>query len=415
MSDTGRLAPLECPACRAPVPLGETDEVACPYCAAAVAIPEDYRALRDSSRGDAEALARAAEMFAALGRPPSAFARFLIRKVGTLLLIGGLLIPVPVILVILFIHFGGTPFGLQLYDVLSDAQQTALGMVSPLVFAAVGYLLVGAARKRAIAVGRIKAALAARPPPRSSGRALCRTCGAALEYGPEALGARCLYCNSDNLLRMPRQWLDRMQRYQAPIKDAWLEFIEERRRHRRRLAWRSALAAPILAIPVLVLWRGCGPPDNLEQLDPNRTPDWRAALETRGMSLPCTGGNIDLGPIILAPEDCFETGCMVRRLLPLRRGETVRLVTGAPEEIRRAWPLPPRTGVRIDRHVMQFVGDDHPDSRAWGEEIARVFPRPGIPATFRAPASGWFRATTAIAEATPGQYYSLCFEIRPAE
>ena len=410
----GRMDPLTCPGCRAPVPLGDGDHFPCPYCGADVELPVEYRILRDATAADAEARARAAEIFASVGRPPSALARLLIRSIGFLLLVSGVLIPVPVVLVTAFIHFGGTPFDLQLYDVLSEKQQAALTISSPFVAAAVGFLLIGAARKKAIAVGRIKAALAARPPPREGGRALCRSCGAALEHGPGDLGARCVYCGADNLLRMPAVWLERMKRYQAglaPIHDAWRELEAERARHRRRLAWRSALAAPLLAIPILVLVRGCGPPSSL---DPARaTPDWQTAIASRLHQLPCRGGTIDLAPIMLAPGDCVEGGCVRRILLPLRKGERVLAVTGAPEEMRRANPLTTASLIRFDRHVMHWLGDDDPDRAAWGEEVARLRIREGAPGEFRAPTSGWFRATVVIDGATAGQWYSLCLEIRP--
>ena len=413
MADAGRLDPLTCSSCRAAVPLGDGDRFPCPYCSAEVELPAEYRSLRDATAIDAEARARAAELFAAVGRPPSAWARFVIRSIGFLLLVSGILIPIPVVLVTVFIHFGGTPFGLQLYDVLSEKQQAALTISSPFVAAAVGFLLVGAARKKAIAVGRIQAALAARPPPRAGGSALCRNCGAALEHGGEDLGARCVYCGADNLLRMPAAWLERMKRYQvelAPIHDAWRELAAERQRHRRRLLWRSALAAPLVAIPILVLVRGCGPPSSL---DARATPDWRTALGSRLHSLPCRGGTIDLAPIILTPADCVEGGCIRRILLPLRKGERVLAVTGAPEAVRRATPLTTASLIRFERHVMRWLGGEDPDRADWGDEVARVRIREGAPGTFRAPTSGWFRATIVIAEATAGEWYSLCLEIKP--
>jgi hypothetical protein len=125
------------------------------------------------------------------------------------------------------------------------------------------------------------------------------------------------------------------------------------------------------------------------------------------------GGTIDLAPIILAPGDCVEGGCVRRILLPLRKGERVLAVTGAPEEMRRATPLTTASLVRFDRHVMHWLGDDDPDRAAWGEEVARVRIREGAAGAFRAPTSGWYRATVVIDQATAGQRYSLCFEITP--
>ena len=401
----GHLEPLTCVGCAAPVPVGDQRSFACPFCATTVDVPAEYQLLRDSALADTAARAQSAEMFAALGGRPSVIARLLVRSLGVLLVIAGMLAPLPAILIFLFIHFGGTPFGLQLYDVLSDAQQTGLMIAVPLVLLAVGWLIAGAARRWAIDVGVLKASLAARPPARSGGRALCRVCGAALDYGPEDLGARCLYCHSDNLLRMPRAYLERMERYLAGllvVGDAYRRFLDEKARHRRRLLWRSIPAGVALAVPVLIVWRGCGPP-----ADESR--DWQASLLSRrwmpspavsvSLEQPCEGRN--RVPLVFAAAEC-ESGCVKRVAMPLRRGERIRAVAG---ELRS-----PVT-VRIDRHVMSWFGSTDPREHSWGEVMARLRLRPGKPAAYRVPTSGWWRADIEMADAAPGGGHDVCIDI----
>jgi hypothetical protein len=213
---------------------------------------------------------------------------------------------------------------------------------------------------------------------------------------------------------MPAAWLAKMKRYEqavvAAVDDVDRAFTAERRRFGASMVWRTIAAAPLVAYPVLVVVRGCGPPDSWLEHDPSRTPDWQTAIHKRS-PVRCDGAWIDLAPIVFTRDDCVPDGCLARRLLPLRRGDRVRMVTGAPEEHRRAWPLAAGSGVWIDRHVMRWVGGSDPRKRDWGEEVARVYPREGSPAEFRAPTSGWFRATLVVPDATPGYWASLCFEI----
>jgi hypothetical protein len=412
---SGHLSPLHCPACQAPVPLGaaDGDRTRCPFCAADVAIPSEVLALRKADRDDAGSRARAAELFRSLGRPPSAIARFLVGSIARIATVAAIFVPLPITAAVLFIAHGGGMFGVQLYDVLTDAQQAGLTVVAPLVLLAIGLVLARAARRNAIALGGLRAALAARPPERSGGTALCRQCGAALEHGPSDLGVTCLYCRADNLLRMPAAWLARMKRHQvdlgAAVTSAEAALAAERRRYRRSLLWRLGWAAPVLAIPVLIVWRGCGEADTLP--DPGVTPDWQATVRARGVPLRCEGSIIDLGAIILTDGECVDTGCVPRRLFALRKGERLRMVTGAPEEWRRATPLD--ATVRIDRHVQRFIGGGDPDRKDWGDEIARLRVREGQPAELRAPLAGWYRATAVIPGAKAGEWYSLCFEIVP--
>ena len=98
---------------------------------------------------------------------------------------------------------------------------------------------------------------------------------------------------ADNFLRMPAAWLARMKRHQidlgTAVDSAEAAHATERRRYRRSLLWRLGWAAPVLAIPVLIVWRGCGEADTLPE--PGVTPDWQATVRARGVPLPCEGAS----------------------------------------------------------------------------------------------------------------------------
>ena len=370
-------------------------------------------ALRQADRDDAGSRARAAELFRSLGRPPSPIARFLVGSVARIAIVAAILVPLPITAAVLFIAHGGGMFGVQLYDVLTGAQQAGLTIVAPLVLLAIGLVLAGAARRNAIALGGLRAALAARPPERSGGTALCRRCGAALEHGPSDLGVTCLYCRADNLLRMPVAWLARMKRHQidlgAAVDSAEAALATERRRYRRSMMLATGLGRAGPRHPgtdrVARLRRG-GHAAGARR-DPRLAGD--RARARRAASL--RGEHHRLGPIILTDGECVDTGCVPRRLFALRKGERLRMVTGAPEKWRRATPLD--ATVLIDRHVQRFIGGGDPDRKDWGDEIAKLRVREGQPAQFRAPLAGWYRATAVIPGAKAGEWYSLCFEIQP--
>jgi hypothetical protein len=106
-------------------------------------------------------------------------------------------------------------------------------------------------KRRALALGSLQLAAAARAPEREGGQCTCRRCGAPLAYGPRDLGVRCAYCATDNLLHIPEGWLRQMKgRVAALTKEftsleaEWAVQRKELARHRRRVVLMlSALTA----------------------------------------------------------------------------------------------------------------------------------------------------------------------------
>ena len=220
-----------CPKCGAAVPLGDGELAHCAYCATDVPIPSDYIALRAdaNTRGrDRDQLER---LYVTASRVPTAFLRGL-AAMGRGVLIGGmcvgaLIIVATVIGVIvreqdlmtalisaLLMFVLAIPAFLETMLHLVTATSYDLvdgfGPFAGVLPGVVVWLLVAAplqiSRTARTIVGEIFALrhrLAAGKPVQPGGPATCRGCGAALDVSPGALGVRCTYCQTDNLVAVP--------------------------------------------------------------------------------------------------------------------------------------------------------------------------------------------------------------------
>ena len=69
-------------------------------------------------------------------------------------------------------------------------------------------MLAAYARRSAKSLRFLHAGLAAKSPSRAGGPAECRTCGAPLFARSSDLSVNCPYCRTDNLVRIPDEWVD---------------------------------------------------------------------------------------------------------------------------------------------------------------------------------------------------------------
>lgn len=69
--------------------------------------------------------------------------------------------------------------------------------------------------------------MAARPPARAGGPAQCRQCGAPLVVAAGALGARCSYCGTDNLVALPPEWVEQIASESAGRHQSVLAALDE--------------------------------------------------------------------------------------------------------------------------------------------------------------------------------------------
>lgn len=320
------LQPLVCSACGGPVPLGNGDEVQCPYCRAPVAVPPEYQALRAADRERAGDETSIAELYARIGEPPGLLLRLwgsaiggaviVIAKivVGFLwiwvmllglvfrlfseiddarILLAVLLLPFGVLFAIVWalakaLHLLAPPLGVDLVDVGSLAG-TFLGIGAAIyVVCVIPLALYRYGEAFARVRQRLQSCLAARPPRAAGGPAVCRQCGAALTVAPGALGARCVYCQSDNLVALPPRWVTR-------VKDKTKTFhhqvasAEAEERASRKLASAKARAIVLWSVAVPVVTAGLGYAMGRFHLVENHS-GWQAAVAMDRELLPhaCT-------------------------------------------------------------------------------------------------------------------------------
>lgn len=228
------LQPLLCEVCGAAVSLGQEDETRCTHCGATRSVPQDYRRLRDAgalARGDRDALD---ELYARMTRPPGPLASAwmaagswatVLAALGTLVLT--VLLVVAVLVIDAWKGSGAIPgavvaavvevvvavpasFEWLLHTVCGNSFDVA-DALGPYTGAALGtlvYVLVGVPgsvgwffEESTEGVAALRREMAATPPPaQPGGPATCRECGAALDVPAGALGSRCLYCRTDNLI-----------------------------------------------------------------------------------------------------------------------------------------------------------------------------------------------------------------------
>jgi LSD1 subclass zinc finger protein len=226
-----KLSPLACPQCGAAVPLGDGTVARCTYCSIDVPIPPQYIALRDDAKTRVSDRAELDRCYAEASRPPSAFVRgfaaigdglALVGLGGGALIIVGTIIAVLIreqdvmtaavsalLMVVLAIPaFIETMFHLacaRSYDLI-DCFGPFAGVLPALavwLFIAVPLLISKTCEGALASIIGLRMRLAAGRPVQPGGPATCRGCGAALDVPPGALGVRCTYCQTDNVVAIP--------------------------------------------------------------------------------------------------------------------------------------------------------------------------------------------------------------------
>jgi DNA-directed RNA polymerase subunit RPC12/RpoP len=204
---TAELKVLECPGCKAPVPLTDGEGAACPHCGGDVRFPPAYVALRRANALDKASRAEAERLFSTLSKPAPLAAR-----------VAAAIVDQPMIG---FWFFFGAPVGiagilagLALDGVAArvlgypSADDVPFAFTLGAIFAAI-FLLAFVPRafgifanRRATARRVLSEGLACRPPAMPGGPSRCRECDAPIDLPDGALVARCPYCGADNAARI---------------------------------------------------------------------------------------------------------------------------------------------------------------------------------------------------------------------
>lgn len=240
--------PLSCPSCGAAVPLGEGDELECPYCSARVPVPADYRALREAQREEGADRARAEALYEKLGHAPppllrrwanlsSPLYRWVTEGARGLLRLGWMAVLIALISLTLLGHWAAPRIGIDVIDVVGGEHLygglcALFAVVAVLPVAAAGYLDQFVKSRAAL-----QRSLAAGMPEQPGGPSTCRRCGAPLHVPAGALGVRCVYCSSDNLVALPHDWVEQASRFEHKEHETIQEAVESQRADGSAAKW----------------------------------------------------------------------------------------------------------------------------------------------------------------------------------
>jgi hypothetical protein len=214
------VAPLRCPSCNAPVPLGDADTAKCAACGTDVPLPDQYKTLRDTDRQERTDRAEAERLYHKLGKPPSKLLELWVTLfvlgagaigavVYAFVAIGGVFILFAAVLLELVLHGLATRLGIDFIDRFGGGTTYAGFAAIVIVLGVLPAWLASYLRSSGDLRLKLQAGLAAKPPERPGFPSTCRQCGAALDVAPGQLGVRCAYCGSDNLVALPDSWIER--------------------------------------------------------------------------------------------------------------------------------------------------------------------------------------------------------------
>jgi hypothetical protein len=326
---------------------------------------------------------------------------------------------------LLIVGYAGVPFHVHVYDTVSEGAKNlfVLGGMTGVIL--VGTTLGVYGRRRALSTAALQAALSARAPTRPGGPAECRVCGGPLRVPEDALGVRCLYCRTDNLVAASTGWL--RQRVEATagvarqVEQAAADLAAERRELRRAVRWRVGVTAAVIGGLLGLLALAVRRPDYprstaalgtsysyrdhmgeprtlLRRGHLARMKGWGPEESVPLASSPCA---TEL-PFSLGREQCDAGGCVVWLFAAVRRGETVTL---------RSATFPEGTTLRSYRHEIPWAIWPKKQDEPFGPLEAEVALGPAHPATLRPAWSSWYEWQIRLPAEAAGKAQTLCASV----
>jgi LSD1 subclass zinc finger protein len=324
------VAPLRCPTCSAPVPLGDGEVATCTSCGAQVPLPDAYRNMRDAERGDRADRAAAEALYQKLGSPSralDAWAAFTALAGGAVLAISVALISICGALIFLagfalelILHWIAPLIRIDLIDRFGGGTVYVAFALGVVVFALFPLWLNGYLQTSGEIRKTLQASLAARPPERPGFPSTCRMCGAALDVPPGALGVRCAYCRSDNLVALPPAIVEaagaRHEDFHRSIIDA-AERAKVLRAEARAGLPKAARNCAIFIVAFGLVGKGCTSLD----MDHGDMPAWADTMTSPRQMSPYWDREHGV------PIDTDFTPGLSKYIVALRRHEILELVT----------------------------------------------------------------------------------------
>ncbi len=241
------MTALSCTRCGAPASPADQAAVQCRYCGEWVAIAEDIRArlravlVRDTSRRASE------QLVAKLVRQPGALRTAFVIAVAAL----PSMFVWPVILVI--------AAGLYALAFLRLSNSVLLVTAALASIAAFFFLVRGQLSDRQ-ALRLLTLHFSARAPAQPGAPHGCRVCSAPLVEPPGAALVACLFCGAENVLGLDA---GREAKTQTDERMSLEDALNARRAEHRRWRFSAVLAVGMLALSVVLVLAGLGPPHDL--------------------------------------------------------------------------------------------------------------------------------------------------------
>lgn len=210
----GDIKPLRCSVCDGQVPLLRQPQVKCPYCDNQVTIPDSYLEALASRTSFERRKKQAQKLFDKLQTPPTDFEKGLAEMSEKAILVAfvcSLGVMLAIIQALIFYPldwFYSAFFKLNMGDVTPYWMPTIMTTLATFVLAVIPFAYLYFVRRKVLSLKHIKVALAAKAPQKHSDPATCRSCGSPLDISANAAGVTCPYCQTDNLLHVPDEWLE---------------------------------------------------------------------------------------------------------------------------------------------------------------------------------------------------------------
>jgi DNA-directed RNA polymerase subunit RPC12/RpoP len=399
------LAVLACASCGAHVAVSREKTTHCDHCGHDTEVPETYRAALDNAQREVEADALTQTAFATLGTEPA----WPLRAIGV---ISSSWWAIPILFLVvfdividlvdsLFDHIRPW-FGVNAWDWFTTPERSILVWGSAIFMMTMLVVLGAFGLRRATDVSKLQAALAAKPPAREGGASCCRECGAPLTIPKNALGVRCVYCKTDNLVALSKVDVARARGATKEVAREAKDALSDHRGETRKL--RIRLAVRLAVIAVLASWILSSP---IRNESTEKTGDFalRYALkhprELFDQKITYTEfGNAPHPPSPKVPVDrcastwginredmfCKDDACYGGWFVALAKGETLTLT----------FDHPAATSLYAHNDDRGWIAA-YGDFTDWGSEVAKANGAAGQLLSTKAKYTSWYRIQFAIA------------------
>lgn len=236
------LVPLQCVNCNAPLVVVDAPSLVCGFCGAVNVVPQAYREELCLTRDLDSATREAAEQWLRLARIKTSRSRLIVAAIAPFVLL---------------------TFGLTILLVagwLQVVSVEALPGLLPYVWLTLipaQLLAAHVAMKNVLVSGatNVGAAFAARPPSTPGAPPNCRQCGAPLSVKPDDVVVRCIYCETESLVRLDEAGMENLRTRVASAQASLAEAMNALTKHAKlatlETRGRAYVIAGLLVLPLI--------------------------------------------------------------------------------------------------------------------------------------------------------------------